>query len=319
VVDNTVSTAALKACTMRRYVACDTTRAVAYSDFQPALVQLAMLTVAVLTRIRNSVSADLRPRDRTLREAIQAAISRITPHQGALSGASAHACLEAGRAELQVRADIIWLVIKRSYTSLVGHDSPTALEDLQQQIAEHLTAEARIVSELAAEFWRRHNQQMSLMIRDTIDIETRNELRTKYENEAHFFVDELRQTSSGAPAGASVVNIHGPVGSVQTGPNAIANVVLNASDINQLVEALESLRTAIQASAEMSNQQQAASLELVSDLIVATRSAKPNPAKIGGLLKGLAATVTTVASVQRAWDLVRGAAIAAHVWLSQIL
>ncbi len=277
-----------------------------------------MLAAGVLTRIRSYVDAEIRPRDRILRETVQAAIRRIAASQGALSGASAHASLEAGRSELQVRAGIIWRVIARSYTSLVGGDSPSVLEDLRQQIAEYLTVEARTVADISAESWR-GNDKMFLLIRDSINVETRNELRAKCDLEAQFFVDQLRRPASPGSDAPAILNFHAPVGSVQTGPHATAHVVLDASDGRRLLDALESLRGAIEASAEMTGQQRAASLELISDLVVATKTEKPNTAKIGGLLKGLAQTVQTVASVQRAWDVVKSAAIAAHVWLSHVL
>lgn len=106
------------------------------------------------------------------------------------------------------------------------------------------------------------------------------------------------------------------MGAVQTGTHATAHVRLDATDNRRLIEALESVGRAVQANTEMSTQQQAFSLELVSDLVAAVKAEKPNSAKIAGLLSGLAQTVQTVASAQGAWDAVKSAAIAAGIWLS---
>src|SRR5882724_1058344 len=106
-----------------------------------------MLDQPVLTRIREYVAAELRPRDRPFANELQTEQRRLTPSQGAMSGAMAHVCMELGKGELQVRAGIIWEAIKRSHASLVGRDSPAIVDDLQQQIAEYLTEEARTVAE----------------------------------------------------------------------------------------------------------------------------------------------------------------------------
>lgn len=138
-----------------------------------------MLDDPVLTRIRGYLEAELRPRDRTFIEGVRATINRITPTQGAMSGAAANACLDLGRGELQVRGGIIWNAVKRSYASLVGRDTPSVLEDLQQQIAEYLTTEAQTVANIAAALWRQNDQIFPWIYR-SINGEARNELRERY-------------------------------------------------------------------------------------------------------------------------------------------
>ena len=275
-----------------------------------------MFDATVLTRIREYIGAELAPRDRVFKQSLRAEINRITPTQGALSGAAAHACMELGRAELQVRAALIWNAIKRSYASLVGRDTPTVLEDLQQQVAEYLTEEARKVANIASESWRA-NPQLFPLVRDSIDIECRNQLRERYSVEVKFYVDDLKRPVS-ADSTAPALTFHGPVGAVHTGAHATSQITLNTGESEQLIKVLELFRSSVQANTEMSSEQRTNSLDLVSDLILAVKQEKPNVAKVTGLLNGLAQTVQTVASIQGAWGTVKSLAIAIGVWFTNL-
>jgi hypothetical protein len=277
-----------------------------------------MLDAAILTRIRNYITAELRPRDPLLREGLLATQRRMGPRQGAMSGAFAHACMDLGKDELQVRAGLIWAAIQRSYGSLSGRDVPGLAEDLEQQIAEYLTEEARTVSNYAAAMWQ-GNDQISPLVRDSINIECRNELRDRFNVEAQFYVDGLRARAAAVAAGAAathVMNFNAPVGAVQTGAHAVSHVSFSTADNQRLVDAVEALRRAIETNTEMPEAQRAGSLEIASDIVAATRADKPNTHKILGLLNGLAQSVQTVAGLHPAWEAVRNAAIIMGAWFS---
>jgi hypothetical protein len=279
-----------------------------------------MLAAAILTRIRNYITAELRPRDLLFREGLLATQRRMAPRQGASSGAFAHACIDLGKDELQIRAGLIWAAIQRSYSSLSGRDGPGLAEDLEQQVAEYLTAEARTVSGYAAAMWQ-GNDKIFLLVRDSINIEPRNQLRDRFNVEVQFYVDGLARAAAVA-AGASgsaathVMNFNAPVGAVQAGAGSIAHVSFAAGDNQRLVDALEALQRAIETNTEMPEAQRAGSLEIASDIVAATKADKPNTHKILGLLNGLAQSVQTVAGLHPAWEAVRNAAIIMGAWFS---
>ena len=112
------------------------------------------------------------------------------------------------------------------------------------------------------------------------------------------------------------MNFNAPVAAVQTGAYASANVSFPSADSLRLIDAIEALSRAVETNTEMSSRDRAYSLEIASDLITATKAEAPNPAKVRGLLSGLAQTVQPVGSLQGAWDAVRSAAIAISVWFS---
>jgi hypothetical protein len=273
-----------------------------------------MLDQSVLTRVREYIAAELRPRDQSFGLSLRQKQLQLAPTQGALSGAVAYAHIELGKAELEVRAGLIWGVIQRSYTSLVGRDAPGLTEDLQQQIAEYLTEEARTVSEMASQAWRDNNQIFAL-VRDPINVERRNELRRRFDIEVQFYVDALHKPSP-AVAEAPIMNFNAPVGAVQTGTHATATVSFSSDGGQRLIDAIEALRNSIETNREMSVEGRANSVEIVTDLVVAAKAEKPNSAKIRGLLNGLAQTVQTIPSIQPAWHVVKDAAAAIGAWIS---
>lgn len=76
-----------------------------------------MLPANVLQCIRETIKADLRPRNRTVRDRVLGSDRTIASRQGALSGAAVAARAQIGCDELTVRAEIIWSIIQRCHKS----------------------------------------------------------------------------------------------------------------------------------------------------------------------------------------------------------
>lgn len=270
-----------------------------------------MLDPQLITRIREYLAAELGPRDRTLDTALMAE-QRAAAAAGTLNGGGMIARYSnAGRDELAVRAALIWAVIRRSHASLQGAFTDGMLEDLRQQIAEHMTEHANRVADFCMQpvgvgGGDAARAQFRVTVRDEV-LKRGRELIARYDVEAQFYVDDLKRPTA---AGGQVLNFHGPVGAVQTAPFATANVSLAGADGERLVDALEQLRQAIERNAEGTSEQRAAGTEIVADTIAAVKSERPNAAKIAGLLGGLATTVQTTASLQPAWQAVRAIAAA---------
>jgi hypothetical protein len=257
----------------------------------------------VITCIRESLRAELPPRDAGARLRIQASQRQLAARGLGLSGNAIHEQAQIGCDELSVRAEIIWTMIQRCYRANGPDVGETLLADLQQQITEFVTAEAPVVIGLVntaagvPDRVRNH-------IPDAV-MTRRNELISRLSNEARFYVQAVRQAPQAERPG---VVIQGNVGAVQMGAHAIAHVHVDAKGSPRLIEALEQLRAAIAQAPEMSAEQREESVEVVGDLVVTVSAPKPNGSKIVALLNGLAVTVQTVAAVRGAWDLVRDAA-----------
>ena len=270
-----------------------------------------MLEPDVINCIRETIDAELLPRDAKVRFAIQASQRQLAARGLGRSGNALHEAARIGSDELSVRAEILWGIIQRCHGAFGGAPSGDAplTEHLQQQVALHITVQAATVLELV------DNRALS----DSLpgDAKTfvpqavrtrRDELIRKFSNEARLWAQTLRSAAAARSGQAPTINIHGNVGAVQTGAFASAHIHLDMAQGGRFVQALEQLQASIAQNAEMTAEQRTESSEVVTDMIAATRAPKPNGSKLAGLLKGLALSVETIASLRGAWDLVRDAA-----------
>ena len=110
-------------------------------------------------------------------------------------------------------------------------------------------------------------------------------------------------------AGQAVFNFHGPVGAVQTGPGAVANVVqhIGPHDRAEILRALAQLAAAIQALGQWSGPPREQVLELVDECRVEVERAEPNGLRIAAVAMGIAAAVQTVADGRPAYDTLKAA------------
>ncbi len=264
-----------------------------------------MLPAEITNCIRESIDAELPPRDKDVRLALQASQRRLASQGLSRSGNLLYERAQIGCEELTVRAEIIWGQIKRCHLAFRTAAGEQHAGELQQQISEHVTAQCAVVFALVdinpQSAWPRGAQDG---IRDALTTR-RSELIRKYTNEVRFHIQSAAQIPKSEPG---TFSFYGPVGAVQTGANAIAHIHIDAGGAARLAQALEQLQAAIRQAVEMPAEQRADSQDLVHDLIAAASAPKPNGPKLVGLLNGLAVTVQTVASLRGAWDLVRDAA-----------
>lgn len=273
-----------------------------------------MLEANIVNRIREYLAAELAPRDRALEMALMAEQSAAAAAGGLGNSRTVFRYTGAGRNELAVRSGIVWTVIRRSHSSLNGTFSDWVLDDLRQQINEHMTAQTRRVADICAQRLGPDGRTKE-QFRETVEkevLERGRQLAANLDIEAQFYVDELKRAGVTQPAG-TVLNFNAPVGAVQTAPFATANVSLAGAEGGRLVEALEALRQAIERSTDGTSEQRAAGTEIVVDAITAVKAEKPNALKIGGLLSALATTVQTTASLQPAYQMLKAAASAVGI------
>lgn len=268
-----------------------------------------MLAADIVTRIREYLAAELGPRDRELTSALVAE-ERAAAASGNLGNSrTAFRFTDAGRNELAARSTILWEIIRRTYLSMSSTFRDGVLEDLRQQINEHMAAQTRRVVEICLQRPAANGltkEQFREIIQRELDACGR-EHAAKLDIEAQFYVDDLRRIAAAQPAG-TVLNFNAPVGAVQTAPLATANVSLAGTEGGRLIGTLQALQQAIERSVDTTPEQRAESTEIVIDTIAAVKSEKPNAGKVSGLLGGLATTIQTTASLQPAYQAVKTAA-----------
>jgi hypothetical protein len=104
-----------------------------------------MLSDQVISRIRESVSVELPPRDDGVKRSIHAALNSLAARGLARSGNEIHERATIGCNELHVRASLIWGTIQRSYSAFGDGFTPTLAADLQRYLGELISRDASVV------------------------------------------------------------------------------------------------------------------------------------------------------------------------------
>jgi hypothetical protein len=264
-----------------------------------------MLAPDMVNCIRDSVQAESAPRRVQLDAALLQCDSEFAARGAFNSSMRLQRRGVLACQELTVRADIVWELIRRCQAHFGTPPDELLLDDLRQQIAEHITSQAGIVLAQAGATSTPDSVRWKEMLAAQVST-CRDEQIVKFSNEARFHVQAATQpptpTMGGVTVNAQVVH------AVLTGSHAVANIQINAERSARMVEALEQLRATIPQAAEMTAGAREQSLDLIGDLVEAAHAQKPNGLKLAGLLNGLAMSVQTVASLRPAWDFVSVAA-----------
>ena len=204
--------------------------------------------------------------------------------------------------EIEIRAVLIWENLIRVHKTLGSHLSDTLADDLKESFVSYLTeCDARLSPSLAA-------VMQKLNPPSSVDLSLNNAIshaRQKHEIEADIYADSLKQQEiSTSGAKSSEYNFYGNVGTVQTGPNASANVIQNlgAEDKEALLSALHLVSDSIATMHELAEIQKAELTEIVCESVSELESAKPNNTKMRMLLATIASTIQTVASAPHAYQ-----------------
>lgn len=133
----------------------------------------------------------------------------------------------------------------------------------------------------------------------------RDNALAKVSAEIDLFVLGLRrQQEAKETQCAPIFHFHSPVGTVQTGPNASAQVFQNMStqDRELLLEAIVGLRQALDGIDRLPAHPKEEIIELVEEADKETTKPKPNSTKLRSIFTGIAEAVQTVASLKPAYD-----------------
>ena len=106
---------------------------------------------------------------------------------------------------------------------------------------------------------------------------------------------------------ALIFNIHAPVGAIQTGANAIANVAMNwtGENVATVAKALAEFKSLLATAPDIDVQLRADLLEDVENASKELESANPEAWRLTRWLGGVGTAVQTVGALQAAWEAVK--------------
>jgi hypothetical protein len=250
------------------------------------------------------VAPEIRDLRRALQEGFGDALEELVRRGQFQSGRTMVVLTDLARANLRQRVEKAWEVLQRVLSDVgVTPDSATS-DSLTIVVGRFITQQ---LEEVEADLKKATPPNLLRTNGPELEQEAIAQ-RERIEAELALLMEKLRRQRA-PQMGQPVFNFHAPVGAVQTGPGAVANVnqALAGPGLNKLTAALEQLTTALAAAADVDPDTRSDITAVVTDVRAEIQKPRPNVAKITGLAYGLATTIQTIASLAPAYHVVKAA------------
>lgn len=268
-----------------------------------------MLDEKILDRVRRLVQVQFAER----RKQVPNEIARIKEEmnvRGALySGATVKRIYDTCAREIEVRAMLAWQNLVRVHQIFCAPLTDTIATDFKEAVNNYVETTGQEVSEIMRRQVRLEEAERSLRGIGGV----KQHIIEKIGVEIDLYVDSLVQgltvEEGGAKLSQSKYNFYGPVGAVQTGPSASANVVQNLSteDKDALMNALDEVKESLKKVEDIATSEREEIIDLVQDSREELQKPKPNNMKIRAILTQVGRTIQTFASLQSAYQLLKSA------------
>lgn len=225
-------------------------------------------------------------------------LNRITTEMARSGRTGAHAARfkEACESELEQRAMFCWQTIVRTLQTTRQGWYPELADDLKAVMHAYMR---EFGGEMNRVF---HHELQKTLIFSQLAL-TMNVTDTAV---VRIFDAEIDLYAAGLEAGGHlsateprVLNqyvFQGAVTSVQTGDNAIANIVINPEQRDGMVAVLREIRAAIDADRRMAADSKREALEVTDDCSTELQKATPNKQKLLGFLRAINGTISLLAN-----------------------
>lgn len=215
---------------------------------------------------------------------------------------------QAHEREIEVRAIIAWESLVRVHRTLGCSISETLREDMKGEMRRVIESAHKELSDTLQD--RLKNSQIRIPLSLSLDDAFAQTIR-KHEIEADLYVDSIGATQSkeiNHPM-TQQYNFYGNVGAVQTGANAVANVIQNlgADDRAALSTAITQVREALGVSTSLTSQQQQELIEIANECSIQLESTAPNSTKLLSMFNVLGTAIQSIASAQPAYQALKTA------------
>jgi hypothetical protein len=256
-----------------------------------------MIADNVLAQARKQFAANLMNRDAGLRVKIRDEQSALNAKGLSNSGRAVFHYIKAAGDELAVRAGLAWNAVVRSQRTF-GVASETMADDLRFAFNDLLGDQRAILESIVLHYAPTVTANAASLVSLSSNEAA---LVARYANEADFVAGEFTPKSSLAAPTATTLHVQGWGNVIQIGNGSVAHVAISNSDADNIANALDALRAAIQTDASIVANERQQIVELVADALEAARGEKPNPTKLRALISGVGQAVQTLAAAQPAW------------------
>ncbi len=216
--------------------------------------------------------------------------------------------------ELEARAILVWQAIVRVH-KIVGVDKDVDLASYFKDIFAKYHQEAL---NTILHIFEKESQIMKMKsnIPSTLT-ETAKLSKEKHDIEIDLYVDSLRETDKEALPPRATYHFYGSVGAVQSGAGAYANIVqhLAESDKQEIINALNEVKLAVQTASDKDEREIHELVEVVDDSIIELGKSNPNNTKLRACFDVLSGSIQAIASAGPAYQALKNALLPLGIML----
>lgn len=221
---------------------------------------------------------------------------------------------QAHERELDIRTILAWQSLVRVHKTLACPVSETLRDDLKAEIHKRIDEAFAELSASLDERAKKSQLNMSVSLADA-----HASVASKHDIEVDLYVDSLSTPNpeKGVLPMTQNYNFYGTVGSIQTGANAVANVVqsLSEDDRAALNAALQQVCEALSHAPSVAEQQRRELAEIADECSAQISAGTPNNTKLLTMFNVLGAAIQSIASAQPAYQALKGAVLPLGIML----
>ena len=224
------------------------------------------------------------------------------------SGAIVQRVYELCSRDVEIRTLLIWQTLVRVLSQVGVRYSDDLAADLKQEIRKYLSS----ILEHPNDCLQKIVQQIGIGMATSLS-DVREQALMKVDAEIDLFVlSLLRQTEARegkTESSGQIFNFYSPIGAIQTGPSATANVVMNLSHLDReaLREALERVKEGLSIVEDLPGHPKEEVLDLVEEAKTEVGKPRPNGMRLGSVLMAVGTAIQTVGSLQPAYQALKAA------------
>lgn len=257
-----------------------------------------MLDPKVIELVDRMVRVQFEERREQLQREIILVQNQATMHGAGRSGRVMVQVTDLCAHDIEIRTLIVWQTLRRVISETGIVPSEAVAQDLKDLVTSYRSAITAVPSELV----NRVVTNIGIRSEQSLDNALDKAMR-KVTSEIDLFVlsllrrAEAKDQQAGSPQ--PVFNIYSPVGGIQTGPSATANVVqtLAPQDKEALIKALDLVRAALSDVDDLPANPKGDVIELVAEAESEVGKSSPNQTRLRSILATMASAIQTVGSL----------------------
>jgi hypothetical protein len=269
------------------------------------------MSISEATKVASKmISGQLADRDSQLRTDISKIRNEMAGRGVLQSGMTFSRIHSLCKTEIRNRARIVWQILFRALNTVKVHYSEELATALKKEVEKYFPKNLPKFNPILKEAAQLSNYKGKL---PDLSNDRARALAEVY-GEIDLYVLALHSADEEEEKSGAQQNIYkfySPVGAVQTGQNAIANVVqtIDSQDREILLQALDTIKQSLAVSEELASYPKEEIIDLVEEAKTEIKKDKPNGLRLRSIITTVATAIQTVSILQKAYQALKVAVL----------